>query len=82
MPCLFAFPVLRWPLTARPASACPASCRCCFAQRVYQARKHANEGKGDVVFNQLQYQPTCTHMPTCKEKCEDPTFIWRKKAGR
>jgi len=30
--------------------------------RVYQARKNANEGKGDIVFKQLQYVPTCTHM--------------------
>lgn len=71
--------------------------------RVYQARKNANEGKGDIVFKQLQYVPTCTHMvrrltlaraskvlsrqkthwqPTCKVKCEEPTFMWRKKAGR
>ena len=32
------------------------------AARVYQARKNAKEGKGDVVFNQLTYVPTCTHM--------------------
>ena len=34
--------------------------------------------RGDVVFNQLSYEPVCTHMPVCP-KCDNPTFIWRKK---
>ena len=56
--------------------------------RTYQARKNANEGKGDVVFNQLQYIPVCVHMPTCKPQCEEPLFQWvrahrqRQRAGR
>ena len=50
--------------------------------RSYQARKNANEGKGDVVFNQLQYIPVCIHMPTCKPQCEEPLFQWVRARRR
>ena len=48
------------------------------ACRVYQQRKNANEGKGDIVFNQLAYKPFCPCMPVCKEKCERAQFMWLK----
>ena len=66
-------PLPRPPACARTRPP-PLLCVC----RVYQSRKGANEGKGDIVFNQLTYDPVCTHMPVCP-KCENPTFIWRKK---
>ena len=50
--------------------------------RAYQARKNANEGKGDIVFNQLQYIPVCVHMPTCKPQCEEPIFQWVRARRR
>ena len=66
----------------RPAGACSrtpfSSLPLC---RTYHARKNANEGKGDIVFNQLAYVPTCTHMPVCSPTCEAPIFMWKKKAA-
>jgi hypothetical protein len=46
---------------------------------VYQQRKNANEGKGDAVFKQLNYQFSCECQPTCKEKCDRPKPIWTNK---
>ena len=63
-----------WRLLTHPAPSLP---RC----RTYHARKNANEGKGDIVFNQLAYVPTCTHMPVCSPTCEAPIFMWKKKAA-
>lgn len=68
-----AFPACPRPLQSAQTLP-PLLCAC----RVYQSRKGANGGKGDIVFNQLVYDPVCTHMPVCA-KCENPKFIWRKK---
>jgi hypothetical protein len=76
----------------RGANRCCAAARLCRTPlptlscaskrgRTYQARKSANEGRGDVVFNQLTYVPTCNHMPTCA-KCDEPVFMWVRGTRR
>ncbi|WZN63445.1 hypothetical protein HKI87_07g49940 [Chloropicon roscoffensis] len=41
-------------------------------------RKNANEGKGDAVFNGLEYKPVSTMMPV-PENDENPYWGWFKK---
>merc|ERR1712224_322893 len=44
----------------------------------YWMRKNANEGKGDAVFNGLEYKAVSTMMPV-PEKDESPYWGWFKK---
>jgi hypothetical protein len=43
----------------------------------YQIRKALN----DAAYNGLDYVPYCSTMPV-QDKCEDPKFMWKKKAGK
>ena len=38
-------------------------------------RKNANEGKGDAVFNGLEYKPVSVMMPV-PEKDDQPLWMW------
>ena len=44
-------------------------------------RKNANEGKGDAVFNGLEYKPVSVMMPV-PEKEDNPYWGWFVSAGR
>jgi hypothetical protein len=44
----------------------------------YWMRKNANEGKGDAVFNGLEYKAVSTMMPV-PEQDENPYWGWFKK---
>merc|ERR1712017_23948 len=44
----------------------------------YHMRKNANEGKGDAVFNGLEYKAVSVMMPV-PEKDENPYWGWFKK---